>query len=56
MSVGKSFCITTGINDFIRIWPLDFNEYHMQLKIDHKINNISISDDNIEILISSNSK
>lgn len=51
ISISSGFCVTGGDDHFVRIWPLDFSEFHLEAKYDGAIRAISVAFDGVRIAV-----
>ena len=48
--VNEGFCVTSSFDEYIRVWPLDFNDFFLEAKHDSPIEAIAVSPDGLKIL------
>lgn len=53
LCVSKGFCVTGGEDKYVRVWPLDFSEFHLEAKHEGSIIATDIGFDGIKIAFGS---
>lgn len=51
LKVFPGICITGSSDWYVRVWPLDFSEFHLEAEFEKKISEVSVCFDGIKIAI-----
>lgn len=49
--VATGFCVTGSADEFVRVWPLDFSEFHLEAKHEGTISALDIAFDGVRIAV-----
>jgi WD40 repeat protein len=55
IKVQNGFCGTGSIDQYLRVWPLDFSEFFLEAKHESFVSNIDIKIDGLKVLCGNNS-
>ena len=47
ISISSGFCVTGGEDHYVRVWPLDFSEFHLEAKYEGGIKALSVAFDGV---------
>lgn len=50
ISVNDAFCVTGSEDSFLRVWPLDFQEFFMEAQHEGTVSAVDISPDGLKVV------
>lgn len=50
ISVNEAFCVTGSEDTFLRVWPLDFQEFFMEAQHEQTVTSVDISPDGLRVV------
>ena len=51
LTIYCGFCVTGSEDSFIRVWPLDFNEFHLETKFENSVIATDIFFDGLKVAV-----
>lgn len=51
MIIRAGFCVTGSADEYIRVWPLDFHEFHIEAKHDGAVISLDVSPDGLKVSV-----